>query len=82
MQKPYFKVSLGNEANARWERIAARYEMSPPTLAALIITELSHVRPESLFEALGAIPADLKARSPGRPPGSVNRERESAAAIS
>ncbi len=70
MKRPRWKVSPGADAAQRFNRIAERFEMSGPTLAAVVINELSYVRPESFFQALGAIPADLKVRPVGRPPGS------------
>ena len=80
MQKVQIKPYVDEEAARRFERIADRVGLTSPGLAALVIHELSHVRPESFFEALGAIPADLKARPVGRPAGaSTARKPEPAA---
>ncbi len=78
MKKPRWKVSPGADAAQRFNRIAERFEMSGPTLAAVVINELSYVRPESFFQALGAIPGDLKTRPVGRPAGSKNSQESAA----
>jgi hypothetical protein len=64
--KPYVEADVLN----RFTEIAAHYSMSAPALAATIITEISRVPKEGLFEALAAIPAELKTRPVGRPAGS------------
>lgn len=70
MQKTHYKTCIDPDAAARFEKIAERFGMTAPGLAAVLIHEFSHVRPEAFFQAVGAIPPDLKARPVGRPPGS------------
>jgi hypothetical protein len=53
--------------------------MSRTNLIAIVAEEISHVRPEAFFEAIGAIPADLKTRPVGRPVGS-GKKRDNVAA--
>lgn len=73
LKKPRWKVSVGTETAERLGKIAERFDMTGPTLAAFMLSELSYVRPEGFFEALGAIPKDLKARPVGRPAGSTTK---------
>jgi hypothetical protein len=70
MRKIPLTVSVSEEGTRRLERIAERFGMSRTALVSIVAEEISNVRPESFFEALGAIPADLKARPVGRPAGS------------
>lgn len=78
MNKARYKVSVDNEADRRFQRIAERLGMTPPALTAVLVHEYSHVRPEAFFEALGAIPSDLKARPVGRPAGSGSKKESPA----
>lgn len=80
MQKIQLKPYVDPEAVRRFERIAERFGMSSHALAAVLVHEFSHVRPESFFEALGAIPADLKVRPVGRPAGSTSARKDQAEA--
>lgn len=70
MGKPQIKPSVCSETEARFRDIAGRYGMTAASLAALLITEYSHVRKEAFFHALASIPDDLKAKPGGRPLGS------------
>ena len=70
MQKTQLTVMVSNDGTRRIEKIAERYGMSRTALISIVSEELSHVRPDAFFEALGAIPADLKTRPVGRPAGS------------
>jgi len=70
---------VSNEATHRIEKIAERFGMSRTALISVLAEEISHIRPESFFEAIGAIPADLKARPVGRPAGSKTTEHVNAA---
>lgn len=69
MRKTQLCIMLSDEATRRLEATAERFGMSRAALISIIAEEVSHVRPEAFFEALGAIPADLKTRPVGRPPG-------------
>ena len=80
MKKVPLTVSVSDEATRRLERIADRFGMSRTALVSVVAEEISHIRPESFFEALGAIPADLKARPVGRPAGSVTARKPEPAA--
>lgn len=71
---------LSGEATGRIEKIAERYSLSRTALISLLAEELSYVRPEAIFEALGAIPKDLKTRPVGRPAGSATKEKAESAA--
>lgn len=82
MQKVQLKPYVDEEAARRFERIAQRFGMTPHALAAVLVHEFSHVRPEAFFEALGAIPADLKARPVGRPAGSTSARKSAETADS
>jgi hypothetical protein len=75
-KKTPWKVAPGPEAKERFTRIAERLDIPVATLASIALTELSFVRPDAFFEALGAIPADLKTRAVGRPAGSTNARKE------
>ncbi len=75
MQKIQLKPYVDEEAARRFERIAQRFGMTPHALAAVLVHEFSHIRPEAFFEALGAIPADLKTRPVGRPAGSTSARK-------
>jgi hypothetical protein len=75
MKKPQIKPSVSEDTEARFKAIADRYDMTTASLAALLITEFSHVRKEAFFHALAAIPEDLKTRPVGRPPGSRKEEK-------
>jgi len=70
---------VSSDATARIEKIAERFGMSRTALVSILAEEVSYVRPEAFFEALGAIPADLKSRPVGRPAGS-GKKHETAAA--
>lgn len=74
MQKQTYKVSVDPEAFNRFNRIAARLGMTGASLASILVHEYSHVRPEGFFEAVAAVPSDLKARPVGRPVGSASRK--------
>lgn len=74
MQKEQLTVMLSKEATRRIEKIAERFGMSRTSLVSVVAEEISHVRPEAFFEALGAIPSDLKARPVGRPVGSASKK--------
>lgn len=78
MKKEILTVSVSQDATRRIEKIADRFGMSRTALISVLAEEVSHVRPEAFFEALGKIPADLKTRPIGRPPGST-KAAESAA---
>ena len=71
MQKVPLKPYVDEAVLKDFGDIAAHYSMSAPQLAATVITELSRVRKEGLFEALAAIPGHLKTRPVGRPAGST-----------
>ena len=77
-KKTPWKVSPGHEAKERFKKIAERLDIPVATLAAMTLNELSWVRPENYFEALGAIPAALKTRPVGRPAGSSKKETAAA----
>lgn len=74
MQKEQLTVMVSKEATRRIEKIAERFGMSRTSLVSVVAEEISHVRPEAFFEALGAIPGDLKARPVGRPAGSSTKK--------
>lgn len=81
MQKVPLKPYVDGDVLSRFSEMAAHYSMSPPALAATIITEFSRVRKEGLFEAMAAIPDHLKARPVGRPAGSTKARKDETAAV-
>lgn len=80
MTKKQLCVMLSDEATGRIEKIADRFGMSRTALISIVAEEISHVRPEAFFEALGAIPRDLKTRPVGRPAGSATKQHAETAA--
>lgn len=76
LKKSRWKVSPGPAARERFTKIAERLDIPVATLASMALSELSYIRPEAFFEALGSIPADLKARPVGRPAGSTSARKE------
>lgn len=78
MKKIPLTVSVSDDATKRLERIADRLGMSRTALVSIVAEEISHVRPEAFFEALGAIPPDLKGRPVGRPAGSSTKKPDAA----
>ena len=55
MQKPQFKVQLDGEVQAKLHALGGRYGLSGNAVLAAAAHELSRVRPENLFHALGRI---------------------------
>lgn len=76
MQKVQIKPYLDQDAAERLRQMAEHYGMSSPALAALVLTEMSRIRKEALFEALGVLPPELKTRPVGRPAGSTKARSE------
>lgn len=69
MKKTPLTVSVSTEATNRLEKIAERFGMSRTALVSVVAEEISHIRPDAFFEAIGRIPPELKTRPVGRPPG-------------
>ncbi len=57
MIKPQMRIAVEPEVQNRLNEIGARYGMSGNAIAAAAAYELSRVRPENLFHALGRIAA-------------------------
>lgn len=76
LKKSRWKVSPGPDVRERFTKIAERLDIPVATLASIALSELSYVRPESFFAALGSIPGDLKTRPVGRPAGAARKEEK------
>lgn len=80
MKKEILTVSVSQEACRRIEKIAERFGMSRTSLVSILSEEVSHVRPDAFFQAIAAIPNELKTRPVGRPAGSSNKQENQSAA--
>lgn len=89
MIKPQIKIAIAEDVLARLQTIGDRYGMSANAVAAAAAYEMSRVRPENLWHALGRIAAgegvDELRIEPGHveslPPAPAPRKRPARAAI-
>ena len=58
MNKPQFKISISDDVAQRLATIGDRYGMTPNAIVAAAAYEISRIRPESLWHALGRIATD------------------------